>query len=43
MKVPGWARGQIGAAVSGLNHSHNNAGLELHLQPTSQLAVMLDP
>ena len=25
------ARGQIGAIAAGLNHSHSNLGLELHL------------
>ena len=25
------ARGRIGATATGLNHSHSNAGLELHL------------
>ena len=38
-----WARGQIGAAVAGLCHSHDNAGSKLHLRPTLQLVAMPDP
>ena len=37
------ARGQMGAAATGLHHSHSNAGSELHLQPTPQLTAMPDP
>jgi len=37
------ARDQIRAAAAGLHHSHSNARSELHLQPTQQLAAMLDP
>jgi len=37
------ARGQIRAAAAGLHHSHSNAGSELHLQPTLQLAAKPDP
>ena len=36
------ARGQIGATAAGLHHSHNNAGSEPHLQPTSQLTATPD-
>ena len=35
--------GLIGAAAAGLRHSHSNTGSEPHLQPTLQLATMLDP
>ena len=34
--------GQIGAAASGLHHSHSNTGSEPHLQPTPQLTALLD-
>ena len=37
------ARGRIRATVPSLNHSHNNAGSELHLQPTQQFMAMPDP
>ena len=37
------ARGQIGATAAGLHHSHSNARSELHLRPTPQLMVTLDP
>ena len=37
------ARGQIRATVASLHHSHNNAGFELHLQPTPQLTATPDP
>ena len=33
------ARGGIGAGATGLRQSHNNAGSELHLQPTPQLTA----
>ena len=33
------ARGQFRAAVAGRHHNHSNAGSELHLQPTLQLAA----
>ena len=36
-------RGQIRAAAAGLYHSHSNARSELHLGPTPQPTVMLDP
>ena len=36
-------RGQIGAAAAGLHHRHRDAGSQLHLQPTPQLAATLDP
>ena len=36
-------RGQIGAPGIGLRHNQGNAGPELHLPPTPQLAEMLDP
>ena len=35
-------RGQTGAAAAGVHHSHSNAGSEQHLQPTPELAAMLD-
>ena len=35
--------GRIGAVAAGLCHSHSNAGSEPRLQPTPQLAAMLDP
>ena len=37
------ARGQIGAAATGLCQSHSNTGSELHLWATPQLRAMLDP
>ena len=37
------ARGRIGAATSGLHHSHSNARSEPCLRPTSQLKATLDP
>ena len=37
------ARGQIGAATTGLYHSLSNIGSELRLQPTPQLTPTLDP
>ena len=37
------ARGRIGAAASGLHHSHSNVGSEPRLQPTAQLTAMSDP
>ena len=37
------ARGLIKAVAAGLHHSHNNAGSEPHLQPTSQLTATPDP
>ena len=37
------ARGQIGAAVASLYHSHSIVGSELHLPPTPQLMAMPDP
>ena len=37
------ARGLIGAAATGLCHSHSNAESESHLQPTPQLPAMPDP
>ena len=36
------ARGSIGAVADSLHHSHNNAGFELHLQPTPQLTATPD-
>ena len=36
------ARGRTGAVVASLYHSQGNSGSELHLQPTLQLAAMLD-
>ena len=36
------ARGQIGAVVAGLHHSHSNAGSKSRLQPTPQLTATLD-
>ena len=36
------ARAQIGAAASGLHHSHSNMGSEPCLRPTPQLAAMPD-
>ena len=37
------ARGQIGALVASLYHSHNNTGSAPRLQPTPQLKAMQDP
>ena len=37
------ARGQIGAAVAGLHHSHSNARSEPHMKPKPQLTAMLNP
>jgi len=37
------ARGLIGAAATGLHHSHSNAGSEPRLRPTPQLMAMPDP
>ena len=37
------ARGQIGAGVAGLHHSHSNVRSKLCLPPTPQLTAMLDP
>ena len=34
---------RLGAAATGLHHSHSNAGSEPRLQPTPQLAATLDP
>jgi len=42
MEVP-QARGQMGAAVSGLCHSHSNVRSKLRLRPTLQLLAMPDP
>ena len=36
------AKGPIGAAAAGLNHSHSNVSSELRLQSTPQLTTMLD-
>ena len=36
------ARGRIGAVVTGLHHSHSNAGSEPRLQPTPQLMATPD-
>ena len=36
------ARGQIGAAVASLRHSHSKLGSKLCLRSTSQLTAMLD-
>ena len=41
--VSSWARGQIGAAATGLSHSHSNTRSELHLGLTLQLVAMPDP
>ena len=38
-----WAWDQIGAAATGLYHSHSNTRSEPHLPPTPQLTVTLDP
>ena len=37
------ARGPIGAAASGLHHSHSNSGSEPCLRPTPQLTATPDP
>ena len=37
------AKGQIGAVVTGLQHSCSNTGSEPRLQPTPQLTAMSDP
>ena len=37
------ARGRIGAVATSLCHSHSNTGSKLHLLPTPQLTVTLDP
>ena len=37
------ARGRIRVAAADLHHSHSNAGSELQLWPTLQLAEVLDP
>ena len=34
---------RIGAVATDLPHSHSNAGLQLHLQPTPQLMATPDP
>ena len=36
-------RGPTGATAAGLGLGPSNTRSELHLQPTSQLATMLDP
>ena len=36
------ARDQIGAAATGLHHSHSNAESETHLRPTPQLTATPD-
>ena len=36
-------RGQIGAAATGLYHSHSNTGSKLHLRTTPELTAMPDP
>ena len=38
-----WARGQIRAAAASHSHSKSNARSKPNLQPTLQLAVILDP
>ena len=38
-----WGWGQIGVAVSNLDHSQSNAQFQLHLQPTQQLVATMDP
>ena len=44
MEVPRLlGRGRIGAIAAGLHHSHSNAKLEPHLQPTPQLVATPDP
>ena len=35
-------RGPVGAVVTGLHHSHSNAGSEPHLKPTPQLRATPD-
>ena len=42
MEVPMPGMG-IRATAAGLHHSHSNTGLELHLQPISQLMATSDP
>ena len=37
------ARGPIGAVAASLCNSHSNVRSDLHLQPTPQLTVTLDP
>ena len=37
------ARGRIGAAATGLHHSHSYAGSEPSLRPTPQLTATPDP
>ena len=37
------ARGLIGAAATGLHHSHSNAGSKPHLQHSSQEHQILNP
>ena len=37
------ARGQVGAAASGLCHDLSNAGSELYLWPTPQFMATPDP
>ena len=37
------ARGPIGAAATGLHHSHSNTGSELHLHHSSQQCQILNP
>ena len=37
------ARGRIGAAATGLHHSHSSARSEMHLQPIPQVTATLDP
>ena len=36
------AKGRIRDAAAGLHYGQGNAGSELHLQPTPQLAAMMD-
>ena len=38
-----WAEGRIGAAATGLCHSHSNTRPEPHLQPMLKLAATPDP
>ena len=38
-----WARGWIGAADTGLHHSHRNTRSKPHLWPMMQLAATPDP
>ena len=37
------ARGQVGAVAVGLCRSQSNTRSKMHLQPTQQLAAVLDP